>query len=234
MKVIILCGGKGIRAFPFTEYLPKPMLPIGGSPILMHIIRSYMEQGFHEFVLAAGHRKAVLDDYFADKNIGANIEIIDTGDHADTGERIFACRHLVSGTFMVTYGDGLSDVLLADVLAHHRHLGALGTMTCVPMYSPYGVVEIAESGLISQLREKPVLREKWINAGFFVFEEAVFENWRGTNLERDVIHHLIHLNRMAAYRHDGFFKSMDSYKDQQEFEELYFGTHCPWKTGNRP
>ena len=218
-----------MRAFPFTEYLPKPMLPIWGSPILMHIIRSYLEQGHSEFILAAGHRKSVLDDYFWGKQVGADIRIVDTGDEADTGQRIYACRDFVEDTFMVTYGDGLADVDLNELLAFHEASGAIGTMTCVPMYSQYGVVEIESDGCISSLREKPVLEGKWINAGFFVVNKEVFDHWQGTNLERDVITHLVGMRKMAAFRHRGFFKSMDSYKDQQEFDEYHVRGDYPWK-----
>lgn len=228
MKVVILCGGRGVRAFPFTEYLPKPMLPVGGTPIIAHIIKSYIAQGFKEFILAAGYRKNVLDDYFDRKALGAHIDIIDTGDAADTGERIHACRDLVGDTFLATYGDGLSDVPVSEVIAHHRRHGALATVTAVPLVSQYGVIKTDGEGLVTALLEKPRMREQWINAGFFVFSKEVFQHWTGHNLERDVLPRLVTMGRMAAYTHDGFFKSMDSYKDQQDFEELFHPVNPPW------
>lgn len=231
MKVLILCGGKGIRAFPFSEYMPKPMMPVGGAPILRQIIRLFVEAGFREFVLAAGHRKAVLDDYFEGKEIGATIKVVDTGEDADTGDRIFACRELLGDRFIATYGDGVSDLPLAELVKFHGQHDGIGTMTCVPLYSQYGVVDIAKNGCIEQIREKPHLEDKWINAGFFVFDKEVFDDWHGHNLESHVLPHLIAKGKVYAYRHDGFFKSLDSYKDQQEFEELIVGKRLPWLRG---
>lgn len=228
IKVIILCGGRGVRAFPFTEYLPKPMLPIGGSPILVHLIRNFAAQGFREFVLAAGYRKSVLDDYFHAKDLGVKIEILDTGDGADTGERIFACREHVGETFLATYGDGLCDVPLARLVEFHRAQEVLATVTCVPLFSQYGVIETDSGGRVTSMREKPVLKEHWINAGFFVMNRAIFSHWVGRNLEREVLGHLVRQRRLAAYRHLGFFKSIDSYKDQQEFDEIFHSGLLPW------
>lgn len=228
MKVIILCGGKGIRAFPFSEYMPKPMMPVGGAPILRQIIRLFVAQGFTDFVLAAGHRKSVLDDYFDGKDIGARVEIVDTGEAADTAERIYACRDIVGDRFLATYGDGLSDLALGDLVRFHESHPGLATMTCVPLYSQYGVVEFDMSGRIEKLREKPHLKDRWINAGFMVFDKEVFEHWDGRNLESEVLPRLVEDQLLFAYRHIGFFKSLDSYKDQQEFEELIAGQRLPW------
>lgn len=221
MKVVILCGGKGIRAFPFTEYLPKPMMPVGGRPILVHIIQSYLAQGFSEFVLAAGHRKAVLDDYFENKHLGARIQVVDTGDESDTAERIWACRSLLGERFMATYGDGLSDLPLRRLLSYHEGHGRVATMGIAPLVSQYGVVDVAADGQVLSMREKPVMRQHWINIGFFVFEARVFDTWQGSNLERDILPALVARGELAGFRHDGFFKSMDSFKDNQEFEELH-------------
>jgi glucose-1-phosphate cytidylyltransferase len=232
-KVIILCGGRGVRAFPFTEYLPKPMLPVGGTPILVHIIRNYAAQGFKDFVLAAGYRKSVLDDYFEAKNLGVNIEILDTGENADTGERILACRDRVRDTFMVTYGDGISDVPIGRLLAHHREMGALATVTCVPLVSQYGVIDVDPKGWVTSMREKPTMHEHWINAGFFVMDPGVFDNWHGKNLEREIMGGWLRLGRLSAYRHEGFFKSLDSYKDQQEFDEIFNRGGLPGQTAQR-
>jgi glucose-1-phosphate cytidylyltransferase len=232
IKVVILCGGMGIRAFPFTEYLPKPMLPINGSPILVHIIRGFIAQGFSHFVLAAGYRKNVLDDYFEGKDLGATIEVVDTGEGADTGARIRACRHLVGDTFIATYGDGLSDIPLDALLAFHEEHAGLATVTVTPLFTQYGVLEATEGGRVSRMIEKPTLREHWINIGFMVFRRCVFENWKGDNLERDVLPALASEGQLYMYRHEGFFKSLDSYKDQQDFEELVRGGRTPWRVGS--
>ncbi len=236
MKVVILCGGKGIRAFPFTEYLPKPMLPVGGSPILVQILRSFMDQGFDDFVLAAGHRKETLDDYFEGKNLGCKVTIVDTGEDADTGERIKRCAHLVGDEFMATYGDGLSDVPLQKLVAFHRSHGGIATVTSVPMFTQYGVLDCDTSGKVVQMREKPVLHDHRINIGFFVMKKKIFDHWKGSNLEKHVLPELTRMGELYSYRHDGFFKSVDSYKDQQEFDEIVRSGNIPWrvKSGSNP
>jgi glucose-1-phosphate cytidylyltransferase len=232
MKVVILCGGQGIRAFPFTTYLPKPMLPLGGTPVLVHVIKNFIRQGFREFVLAAGYRQDVLHDYFEGKDIGASIQIVDTGEDADTGRRIFNCRHLIDGPFIATYGDGLSDVPVSDVVAFHRAHGRRLTITSVPMVSQYGVLSVEEGGGIARFVEKPLIADYWINAGFMVMEPAIFEGWQGENLERDIIPPLIAARDAFTYRHDGFFKSFDSYKDVLEADELLAqGGTPPWIAG---
>ncbi|WP_088182863.1 nucleotidyltransferase family protein [Sphingobium sp. Z007] len=229
MKVVILCGGQGIRAFPFTTYLPKPMLPLGGTPVLVHVIKNFIRQGFRDFILAAGYRQDVLHDYFEGKDIGASVQIVDTGEDADTGRRIWNCRHLIDGPFIATYGDGLSDVPLDAVVAFHRAHGARLTITSVPMYSQYGVLSVEEDGAIARFAEKPLIADYWINAGFMVMDPAIFADWQGENLERDIIPPLIARGDAFTYRHDGFFKSFDFYKDVVEMDEtLAAGGPPPW------
>jgi glucose-1-phosphate cytidylyltransferase len=229
MKVIILCGGRGIRAFPFTESLPKPMLPIGGSPMLMHIISGFLAQGFTDFVLAAGYRRQVIEDYFERKEIGARINTLDTGENVDTGDRILACKDLVGETFLATYGDGLCDVSLRRLLDFHEHHEGLATITSVPLITQYGVLETDGSDRVLEIREKPVLRQHWINVGFFVFRRRVFDHWDGRSLEREVFPNLARKGLLFTYKHEGFFKSMDSYKDQQDFDELARSSQPPWR-----
>jgi glucose-1-phosphate cytidylyltransferase len=234
MKVVILCGGQGIRAFPFTTYLPKPMLPLGGTPVLVHVIKNFIRQGFRDFVLAAGYRQDVLHDYFEGKDIGASIQIVDTGEDADTGRRIFNCRPLIDGPFIATYGDGLSDVPVGDVVAFHRAHGGRLTITSVPMVSQYGVLSVEDGGGIARFVEKPLIADYWINAGFMVMEPSIFDDWQGENLERDIIPPLIAARDAFTYRHDGFFKSFDSYKDVLEADELLAqGGIPPWIAGPR-
>ena len=228
MKVIILCGGKGIRAFPFTEYLPKPMLPVGGSPIVVQVIKSFIAQGYSEFILAAGYRKEVLEDYFEGKNLEADIHILDTGEETDTGGRVFACKDYVGDQFIATYADGLCDVPINDLVNFHNQHDGLATITTVPLYSQYGVIEFDEQHKITQLREKPVIYEHWINAGFIVFDKTVFDHWHGSNMEQHVFPYLVERGFVYSFQHDGFFKSLDSYKDQIEFSELTTNKPYPW------
>ena len=230
MKTVILCGGQGVRAFPFTTYLPKPMLPIRGTPVLMHVMRNFIEQGYRDFVLAAGYRKGVVSDYFDGKNIGAQVAVVDTGEDSDTGRRIFNCRDHIDGTFIVTYGDGLSDVPMDEVVRFHRSHGGKLTITAVPMYSQYGVLHVSDNGRIDRFAEKPLLDGMWINAGFMVAEPSIFNDWEGENFERDVIPRLIARGEAYSYRHPGFFKSFDFYKDVVEMEEIIEQSgELPWR-----
>jgi len=221
VQVVILCGGKGTRAYPYTEYLPKPMLPIAGQPILLHVMRIFAKQGFKEFILSLGHGKETIIDYFDGKTLDWDVQLVDTGVETETGGRIAHCKHLLGDTFMATYADGLSDIRLDKLCEFHRSHGGLATVTCVPLVSQYGTVDLDGSDRIRAFHEKPILREHWINAGFFVFNKEVFDHWEGTNLEKQVFPALARSGRLFAYRYDGFFKSMDTYKDQQELEQMY-------------
>lgn len=229
MQVLILCGGQGTRAYPYTEYLPKPMLPINGQPILIHVMRIFAEQGHKEFILSLGYRKEVIIDYFHQKNLDWDIELVDTGEGTDTGGRIEKCKHLLGDTFLATYVDGLSDILIDKLIDFHHSHDGLATITSVPLRSQYGTMDLEGSGKIVAFKEKPILREHWINAGFFVFDRKVFSHWEGDNLEKDVFPALSQKGLVFAYQHDGFFKSMDTYKDQQEIEKMYSEGDIRWK-----
>lgn len=220
MQVVILAGGKGTRAYPFTEYLPKPMMPVGGKPILVQIMQLFAAQGHREFVLSLGHRKEVILDYFSHKAYDLDITIVDTGEETDTAGRIYNCRHILRDQFMATYGDGICDVPMDKLIAFHNAHGGLVTITSVPLQSQYGTVEFDEQSRVTGFREKPRLNSHWINAGFFVMNKGVFDHWEGRNLEREVYPRLLKKGLLYTYRHDGFFKSMDTYKDQQEMEEM--------------
>jgi glucose-1-phosphate cytidylyltransferase len=229
VDVVILCGGRGTRSYPFTEYFPKVMMPINGTPILVHLMRIYAEQGFTRFILAAGYRKEMLIDYFDGRFPDWKVDIVDTGEDVDTGERIARCSSLVGQHFFATYGDGLGDLDLSKLLAEHRGAGALATLTTVPLRSQYGMLVFDSAGRVERFEEKPVIRNYWINAGFFVFNRAVFDSWEGTNLERDVLPALARKRQLGVYQHEGFWKSMDTSKDQQEMENLCLNGSPPWK-----
>jgi glucose-1-phosphate cytidylyltransferase len=228
MKVVILCGGKGTRSYPFTEYFPKVMMPVNGVPILVHLMRTYASQGFTEFVLAGGHRIEMLHDYFGGRFSDWNVQIVDTGADADTGERIYGCKDFVGERFFATYGDGLGDLDLHQLLDTHERAGALATLTTVPLRSQYGLVVFDKDGKVQRFEEKPLVRDYWINAGFFVFEKAAFDEWRGNNLEQDVLPDFAQRGRLHVNQHLGFWKSMDTSKDQQELERLCVGKDAPW------
>jgi len=138
MQVVILAGGLGTRAYPFTEYLPKPMMPVGGKPMLLQIMRLFAAQGHREFIISVGHRKEVILDYFSNKDFGWDIKIVDSGDDTDTGGRIYNCREILDDRFFATYGDGISDVPLDAIQQFHDRHDGLATITSVPLQSQYG------------------------------------------------------------------------------------------------
>jgi glucose-1-phosphate cytidylyltransferase len=227
-KVIILCGGKGTRSYPFTDLLPKVMMPVNGTPIIVHLMRIYAAQGFTDFILAAGHRQEMLIDYFEGRFNEWKIRIVDTGEDADTGERILRCGTYVGDRFFATYGDGLGDVDLDSLLNTHIQRGGLATLTTVPLRSQYGHVFFDDTGRIGKFEEKPIISQCWINAGFFVFERQALLEWKGRNLEQEVLPDIARRNRLYVYKHMGFWKSMDTSKDQQEMEKTSLGRKAPW------
>jgi glucose-1-phosphate cytidylyltransferase len=230
--VIILCGGKGSRIYPFSEYFPKPMMPIHGRPILVHLMQIYARQGVRRFVLAAG-RKEMLFDYFDGRFPEWDIRILDTGTEADTGDRILACLDEVGDQFFATYGDGLGNIDLRALLEFHNASGGLATVTAVPLRSQYGTLHFDDAGRVDRFTEKPVIRDSWINAGFFVFEKSVAEHWAGHSLESEVLPNLATRGELYTYLHHGFWKSMDTSKDQQEMERLAESGAAPW-VANEP
>ena len=228
MRTVILCGGKGTRAYPHTLDLPKPLLEVGNVPILLHLMNIYARQGFDDFVLAAGFRSDLIEDFATGLPGQWNVEVVNTGEDAGTGERIRRCRDRLGGTFFATYGDGLGAIDLAAVLDHHISHQAAATVTTVPLPSPYGTLEWDESGRVKRFLEKPRLDDHWINAGFFVMDERAFDHWRGEDLEREVLPALAAAGELYAYRHSGFWRSMDTYKDALELSALCREGGAPW------
>jgi glucose-1-phosphate cytidylyltransferase len=228
MEVVILCGGKGTRSYPFTDVFPKAMMPIGGTPIIVHLMRIFAEQGLTNFILAAGHRQEMLRDYFTGRFNQWKVEVVDTGEDTDTADRVRCCERYLSDTFFATYGDGLGDVNLAELLAQHRQHGGLATVTSVPLRSQYGTIHFSKTRQVRSFQEKPVIRDYWINAGFFAFEKRCLQFWEGSNLESQVLPHLAKLGVLYTYLHEGFWKSMDTSKDQHEMEAIYRTGEMPW------
>jgi glucose-1-phosphate cytidylyltransferase len=228
IKVVILAGGRGSRAYPHTDYLPKPMLPVNGQPIIMKVMQIYADQGYKNFVVSIGYRGEVIVDYFKHKSLDWDVELYDTGEETDTGGRIEKCKHLLGDVFMATYSDGLARVALDDLVRFHSAHEGLATITSVPLISQYGTIESTETGRILNFNEKPMLREHWINAGFMIFDHSAFDHWKGENLERDVLPRLCGKGLAYTYHSDAFFKSMDTYKDQQDIEELCSSGKFPW------
>lgn len=226
MRAVILCGGKGTRAYPLTVDVPKPMLEVAGRPVVAWVMDTYARAGVRDFVLAAGYRADVIRGWAAsltDSQPEWNVIVRDTGVEAGTGTRVRACQDLLDETFCLTYGDGVGDVDVVALVEAHQAMGAHATVTTVPLPSQYGTLDIDGSGFVRGFSEKPVLRDHWINAGFFVMEPAVFVEWGGDDLERDVLPTLAARGQLTAYRHEGFWKSMDTQKDQQELDRVLSG-----------
>jgi glucose-1-phosphate cytidylyltransferase len=254
MKVVILAGGLGSRLAEETEAKPKPMVEVGGQPILWHIMRHYAHYGFKEFYLALGYRGQVIKRYFldyynlsgqvsVDLGTGARkvdnrepedwkVHLIDTGQATNTGGRVKRLQHLLEGEpFMLTYGDGVCDINLQELLRFHRSTGRVGTVTAVRPPARFGGL-IFKGDLVSEFTEKPQIGEGWINGGFMVFEPEIFEYLAGdqSSLEADALDKLARDGQLAAYRHDRFWQCMDTLRDLRLLESLWQTGRAPWST----
>jgi glucose-1-phosphate cytidylyltransferase len=255
MRAVILCGGQGTRLREETEYRPKPLVDVGGRPILWHIMKLYAHHGFDDFICCLGYRAQMIKDYFLNYEAMNNdftvclgsksrveyhgahdeqeyrVTLIDTGLDTMTGGRIKRIsNHIQDDEFLVTYGDGVSDVDLSALVAFHRSHGKLATLTAVRPQSRFGVLDIDAAGGINQFEEKPK-SDGWINAGFMVLNKKVFEYLDGdeTILEREPLERLASESQLMAYRHDGFFFAMDTYRDYLALNELWRSSRAPWK-----
>jgi glucose-1-phosphate cytidylyltransferase len=228
MQTLILCGGKGTRGYPQTLEVPKPLMKVGGSPVLLHVMEIYARQGFDEFVLSAGYRADLIDAFAEELPPAWDVRVVDTGEETGTAGRVKGCAGVLGPVFMATYGDGLGTVDLRALLEFHSgHQGAV-TVTAVPLPSPYGTLEWDESGRVRQFLEKPRLADHWINAGFFIIEQRAFDLWTGDDLEREVLPAMAAAGELYAYRHSGFWRSMDTYKDALELSALCREGDGPW------
>jgi glucose-1-phosphate cytidylyltransferase len=230
MQTLILCGGKGTRAYPHSLEMPKPLMTVGDEPILLHLMKIYARQGFTDFVLAGGYRADLLTTFAHDLPAQWTVSVIDTGEDTGTAGRIIACADTLGSTFLATYGDGLGSIDLTSLLAFHRSHGGAVTVTAVPLPSPYGTLEWDETGRVECFIEKPRLSDHWINAGFFVIDDRAFTHWDGDDLEREVLPALAAAGELYVYQHTGFWRSMDTYKDALELSALCAEGDGPWTT----
>lgn len=256
MKVVILCGGQGTRLREETEFRPKPLVDIGGRPILLHIMKLYAHYGFREFVLCLGYKGHMIKEHFLDyeamnndftvslgatrtvqhhgshEEDGFTVTLADTGLDAMTGSRLKTVQKYVhDDTCMVTYGDGLSDVDIKALLAFHRQHGKLATVTTHRPISRFGVLELDSTGRVSSFSEKPQI-DGWVNIGFFVFDRRVFDYLKADPscvLEQEPLKKLARDGQLVAYRHDGFFFAMDTYREFKYLNELWESGAAPWK-----
>ncbi len=229
MRTLILCGGRGTRAYPRTLEVPKPLLEVAGRPVLAHVMDIYARQGFTDFVLAAGFKAQLIGEFAATLPASWSVEVRDTGVDANTGARVSACAADMGDTFFVTYADGLGDVDLHALLRFHAGHGRLATVTTVPLPSQYGTVECGTDGQVRCFLEKPRLPDHWINAGFLVLDRGAAEWFIGDDLERQFLPALGAARQLYAYRHHGFWRSMDTYKDAVELSALCGDGPAPWE-----
>ena len=224
---MILCGGRGTRAYPLTEDVPKPLLRIAGTPVVEHVMGTYARRGCTSFVLALGYLGDRIVAHFEERRPPWRIEYVETGLDTPTGERLRRALAGRSGTVLATYADGLADIDLPALLAAHAAHGDPATVTTVPLPSQYGTLDIDGEERVRGFREKPRLYDHWINAGYFVFDAGLFARVEGEDLERDVLPSLARAGELHAHRHTGFWRSLDTYKDMQELEAIASGSEQP-------
>lgn len=256
MKIAILCGGLGTRLSEETNIKPKPMVEIGGKPILWHIMKIYEKHGFSDFVLALGYKGEVIKNYFfnyqasqCDMEISLStskvvyknstvenwkVSLIDTGKNSMTGGRLLRLKNELAphGTFMATYGDGLCSVDLSQLLRFHRAHGKIATVTSVRPPARFGNILIAD-GAVTEFKEKPQSGDGWINGGFFVFEPEVFNyiNDDTTVLEQSPLERLASDGQLMAYQHTGYWQCMDTVRDRDVLNAICESNSQPWLTG---
>jgi glucose-1-phosphate cytidylyltransferase len=229
MKVVILAGGKGTRISEYTKSIPKPMVQIGSKPILEHIINYYMKFGFNDFIIASGYKHSIIKNYFKRKKIEANIKIINTGLETLTGTRLTKLANELKDTFMLTYGDGLSNVDLKKLLEFHKKLKKKITVTAVHPPARFGELSINRN-TVTNFEEKPQLQKGWINGGFFVVEPEFLKFIENKNvmLERFPLTKAVKTKNLAAYKHNGFWFCMDTLRDKKVLDTMIKTKKSPW------
>jgi len=226
LDVVILCGGKGTRMSAVTGTLPKPMVPVGGKPLLWHVMRCFADQGCSRFVLCLGHLGDAIQDWVTRAELEFRVDCIDTGRDSLTGERLLRARELVSGPCFITYGDGVANVDLQALLSRHRQGGRLATVTAMRPRSRFGVVDIVD-GQVIRFREKPIMEQR-VSGGYFVFEPGAFEFLGEGPLEAAPLSELASSGQLSAYEHDGFWFSVDTPRDLAELSRMYEEGDRPW------
>ncbi len=259
MKVVILAGGMGTRISEESYLKPKPMIEIGGMPILWHIMKDYSFFGFNEFILCLGYKGYMIKEYFAnyflhqsDVTIDVKrdkikvhrstsepwqVTLVDTGLNTMTGGRLQKIRHYIGKeTFMLTYGDGVSDINIKELVRFHQSNKRHATLTAVQPVGKFGAIEINNKNKVINFREKPRGDGSWINGGFFVLEPDVFDYIKkgdDTIWEKEPLEDLAKDNQLTAYKHNGFWQCMDTLRDRTQLEELWAQANAPWKLWKR-
>ena len=255
VKVVLLAGGQGTRIREESEYRPKPMVEIGGRPIIWHIMKTFSYYGHNDFIICVGYKGYMIKDYFlnfynwtADIQIDFssnkashifqssqieknwNVTLVETGEFTQTGGRVHAIKKYIGEEpFFVTYGDGLSDIDLSKLEKFHKEHGRLATVTAVKPLSRFGVMDIDDKNLVSKFREKPLM-EDWVNGGYFIFQPEIF-NYLSSNsiLEKEPVISLASISELMAYQHNSFWQPMDTYRELKLLQELWNQGNAPWK-----
>lgn len=256
MKAILLAGGLGTRMREETEFRPKPMVEVGGKPVLWHIMKTYAQAGIKDFIVCAGYKGNFIKNYFynyAAENLDFtvrlgnnneivyhgshdefdwNVTVVDTGALTMTGGRIKRVQRFIGDeSFLCTYGDGIANVDVETLIEHHRAHGKLATMTTTQPTSRFGVVDLEEDGSVRNFREKPRV-DDWVNIGYFAFEPEVLDYIEGdyTVLEEEPLHRLADERQLSSFRHSGFWQPMDTQREKEQLNAIWDRGHAPWKT----
>ncbi|HLC94613.1 MAG TPA: sugar phosphate nucleotidyltransferase [Patescibacteria group bacterium] len=256
MKVIILCGGTGTRLKEETEFKPKPMVYVGKHPVVWHIMKIYAYHGYSEFILALGYKADYIKDYFLNQKAftadfilntrnhkakffleerndidSFKITFVDTGVDTEPGERLLRCKKYIPEKdkyFMATYGDGVTDLDITELVRFHKKQKTIGTITGVHPRSKFGLVRIDDRHLVKNFVEKPVLPD-WVNGGFMLFDKRVFDYLRPGETEHPALRRMAKENQLSLYRHEGFWFCMDTYKEVEDLNKLWNSGAPPWR-----
>lgn len=254
MKVVILAGGLGTRLSEETDLKPKPMIEIGGRPILWHIMKLYSHWGFNDFVILTGYKSHVIKEYFINyytrysditvdmsdnsveihnhRNEPWKVTMLYTGKDTMTGGRIKKAQDFIGKEkFMLTYGDGVADINIPELIKSHEHSGKIATMTAVQLSGRFGALVIKENNMVTSFMEKPKGEESWINGGFFVCEPQIFDyikNGDSTVWEKEPLEQIARGNQLNAYKHSGFWKPMDTLREKNELTDMWQTGKAPW------
>ena len=232
LEAVILAGGYGTRISEESHLKPKPMIEIGGMPLLWHIMKIYSHYGINEFVICCGYKGDMIKEYFSKFDFPLwNVQLVDTGLNTMTGGRIKRIQNHIDDTFCVTYGDGVSDVNINDLILFHKEKKSLATLTAIHPPERFGVLELSGNNVV-EFHEKHQEESSWINGGFFVFEKEIFDyikNGDSTTLERTPFETLAKEKKLTAFKHEGFWHPMDTLRDKKHLENLWTSNKAPWK-----
>ena len=231
LKAVILAGGYGTRISEESHLKPKPMIEIGGMPLLWHIMKIYSHYGINEFVICCGYKGDIIKEYFSKFDFPLwNVQLVDTGLNTMTGSRIKRIQNHIDDTFCLTYGDGLSDVDINRLISFHKEKKSLATLTAIHPPERFGVLNLS-GDYVMEFHEKHVGQDSWINGGFFVFEPGIFDYLQDdfTVLEKTPLETLAKEKKLAAFKHNGFWHPMDTLRDKKHLENLWASNNAPWK-----